>query len=150
MFWNVLWKFKVLTFLHCFHGNNRYFGNSNAKFHIFQCCSSLLWSFMKFGAFWYFWNFWCSFHGNIVVPMSAKIIQHLYMAGTYIVSKYNVSEFKHIKTVHQNKKQDFFTFVSFPWQRQPSWWCHTPLHYRMWWSTLWYSSINIVQANSEK
>ena len=46
--------------------------------------------------------------------MSAKIIQHLYMAGTYIVSKYNGSEFKHIKTVHQNKKTGFLhiCFVS--------------------------------------
>ena len=79
---------KFLTFLHCFHGIYRYFGNSNAKFHIFQCCSSLLWSFMKFGAFWYFWNFSYSFHGNLVVPMSAKIIQHLYIVGTYIVSKF--------------------------------------------------------------
>ena len=117
MFWNVLWKFKVLTFLHCFHGNNRYFGNSNAKFHIFQCCSSLLWSFIKFGTFWDFWNFWCCFHGNIVVPMSTKIIQHLYIVGTYIVLKYNDSELNSIQIVHQNKKRDFFTFVSFPWQR---------------------------------
>ena len=46
--------------------------------------------------------------------MNAKIIQHLYIVGTYIVLKYNGSELKPIQIVHQNKKRDFFhiCFVS--------------------------------------
>ena len=36
--------------------------------------------------------------------MIAKIIQNQYMAGTYIVSKYNDSEFKHLQIIHQNPK----------------------------------------------
>ena len=52
---------------------------------------------MKFQKIWsilIFLKFWGSIHGNIVVPMIAKIIQNQYMAGTYIVLKYDDSEFK--------------------------------------------------------
>jgi len=40
--------------------------------------------------------------------MIAKIIQHLYIVGTYIVLKYDDSELKHIQTVHQKPKAHFF------------------------------------------
>ena len=119
MFWNVLWKFKVLTFLHCFHGIYRYFGNSNAKFHILQCWSSFLWSFIKLGGFPYFGNFWCGIHGNIAVPMIAKIIPKQYIVGTYIVLKSKDFKVKHSQTIQLTPKFYFFTIFPFPWWWQP-------------------------------
>ena len=51
--------------------------------------------------------------------MIAKIIQNQYMAGTYIVSKYDDSKFKNLQIIHQNQKLEFFTIILFPWKRQP-------------------------------
>ena len=52
--------------------------------------------------------------------MIAKIIQNQYMAGTFIVLKYDDSEFKHLQIIPKKQKVEFFTIVPFPWKRQPS------------------------------